>query len=75
LRGFVTDHYLRSLQLSESKAETDVFEDVYVFCDAADVGGHELPATTEVAEQKVEWLASFLTTGDQGRNSTRRTRR
>ncbi|TVY12942.1 putative NADH dehydrogenase, partial [Lachnellula arida] len=63
----LTDRWLRVLSSKAGKEgdEGGVLEGVYALGDAADVAGHELPTTAEVAVQKAKWLAKHLNAGEQ----------
>ncbi|TVY35031.1 External alternative NAD(P)H-ubiquinone oxidoreductase B1, mitochondrial, partial [Lachnellula subtilissima] len=63
----LTDRWLRVLKPKKESDEEDrgLVEGVYALGDAADIAGHELPTTAEVAVQKAEWLARHLNAGEQ----------
>jgi NADH:ubiquinone reductase (non-electrogenic) len=67
----VTNQWLRVLQLDEREGSDleRVVDGVYALGDAADIEGHELPATAEVAVQKAKWLAKYLISSKQGNSS------
>ena len=58
VQRILTDRYLRVLL--QSKSSPSLIPNVYALGDAADIAGHELPTTAEVAVQKAKWLARYL---------------
>lgn len=67
MERIMTDRYLRVFHPSESKkGGGQILEGVYALGDAADIAGHELPATAEVAVQKARWLAKYIIADEKG---------
>jgi NADH:ubiquinone reductase (non-electrogenic) len=62
----MTDRFLRVLQKGKESGD-EVVDGAYALGDAADIEGHELPATAEVAVQKAEWLAKYFIAGEEGK--------
>ncbi|KAG9237601.1 putative NADH dehydrogenase [Amylocarpus encephaloides] len=61
MERILTDDHLRVLLPSKSKASPpSPSEGVYALGDAADIKEGSLPTTAEVAVQKAEWLAKYL---------------
>lgn len=68
MERIMTDRYLRVFHPSESKkGDGEILEGVYALGDAADIVGHELPATAEVAVQKAKWLAKHIIADEEGK--------
>ncbi|TVY47699.1 putative NADH dehydrogenase [Lachnellula occidentalis] len=63
----LTDRWLRVLATPDKKSDEGdeaLVKGVYALGDAADIAGHTLPTTAEVAVQKAKWLARHLNAGE-----------